>query len=127
MQRIIVEVGSKNTNIDICYGKESNHILSLPIEFEEDYKKENKLVKEDIDKLIERVNILNVVYDDIHIFGTGIFRNLNEEDRKEFIEEFKERTGREFKILDNDEEKKLHEKGAIYLVNRNNWKYFYSK
>ena len=120
MQRIIVEVGSKNINIDICYGKESGHILTIPIEFEEDYKKENKLNKEDVDKLIERVNILNVVYDDIHIYGTGMFKELNEENRKEFLKKFKEETGRKFNILDDEEEKGLHEKGVEYLANRNN-------
>ncbi len=120
MQRIIVEVGSKNTNIDICYGKESKHILTIPIEFEKDHEKENKLTKEDIDKLIERVHILNVVYDDIHIYGTGIFRELNEENIKEFVKEFKEKTGREFNILSEEEEKELHEKGVEYLANRNN-------
>ena len=120
MQRITVEVGSKDTKIDICYGKESEHILTLPIKFEEDYKKENKLTEEDIDKLIERVNILNVVYDDIHIYGTGLFRELNEEEKNEFLKEFKEKTGREFNILNDEEEKGLHEKGVEYLANRNN-------
>ena len=120
MQRIIVEVGSKNTNIDICYGKESEHILTLPIKFEEDYKKENKLNKEDVDKLIEKINILNVVYDDIHIYGTGMFRELNEEKRKEFLKKFKEETGRKFNILDDEEEKELQGKGVEYLANRNN-------
>lgn len=120
MQRIIVEVGSKNINIDICYGKESKHILAIPIEFEEDYKKENKLTKEDIDKLIERINILNVVYDDIHIYGTGIFRDLNEENKNGFLKEFREKTGRDFNILDKEEERELREKGVEYLANRNN-------
>lgn len=120
MQRIIVEVGSKDTNIDICYGEETKHILSLPIEFEEHYKKEGKLSKEDIDKLIERVNILNVVYYDIHIYGTGIFRELKEEDKNEFMKEFKEKTGRDFIVLSEDEENKLHEKGVGYLANKEN-------
>ena len=120
MQRIIVEVDTENTNVDICYGKESKHILSLPIEFKKDYKKEGKLTKEDIDKLIERVNILNVVYYDIHIYGTGIFRELTEEDKKKFLEEFKERTGRNFNILSENEENKLHEKGTSYLANKEN-------
>lgn len=120
MQRIIVEVGSKNTNIDICYGEETKHILSLPIEFEEHYKKEGKPSKEDIDTLIERVNILNVVYYDIHIYGTGIFRELKEEDKKKFLNEFKEKTGRDFNILSKEEENKLHEKGAGYLANKEN-------
>ncbi len=120
MQKIIVEVGSKNTNIDICYGKDSKHILSLPIKFEENYQKEGKLSKDDIDKLIERVNILNVVYYDIHIYGTGVFRGLKEEEIKSFIKEFKERTKRDFCILSVEEENKLHEKGVSCLANKEN-------
>ena len=120
MQRIIVEVGSKNTNIDICFEEETKHILSLPIYFEENYRKNGKLAKEDIDKLIERVNILNVVYYDIHIYGTGIFKELKEEDKKEFLKEFKEKTRRDFYVLNKEEEKELQEKGIKYLVNKNN-------
>ena len=120
MQRIIVEVGSKNTNIDICYGEETKHILSLPIYFEENYRKNGKLAKEDIDKLVERVNILNVVYYDIHIYGTGVFRKLNEEERKSFINEFKEKTKRDFIVLSEEEEKNLREKGVNYLANKEN-------
>ena len=69
MQRIIVEVGSKNTNIDVCYKEETKHIMTQEIKFEENYKKEGKLDKKDIDTLIERVKILNVVYYDINIYG----------------------------------------------------------
>ena len=120
MQKVIVEAGSKNTNIDICYKEEAKHILSLPIEFEEHYKKDGKLSKEDVNKLVERVNILNIVYYDIDIYGTGIFRELKEEDKKEFLKEFKEKTRREFNILSENEEKELKEKSVEYLANKEN-------
>ena len=118
MQRIIVEVGSKNTNIDICYEGTSENILTEPIEFEKHYKKDGKLLKEDVDKLIKRVKILNVVYYDIHIYGTGIFGKLKEKDKEEFLKEFKERTGREFDILSTGGEKEVNKKGLEYLANK---------
>lgn len=114
MQRIIVEVGSKDTKVDICYGEETKHILSLPIEFEEHYKKEGKISKKDIDELIKRINILNVVYYDIHIYGTEIFRKLDEEERKKFEKEIKEKTKRDFIVLGEEE------KGVNYLANKEN-------
>ncbi len=120
MQRIIVEVGSKNTNIDVCYKEETKHIMTQEIKFEENYKKEGKLDKKDIDTLIERVKILNVVYYDINIYGTGIFKDLKEDEKKKFVEYFKEQTGRKFEILNENEEKILLEKGVEYLANKNN-------
>jgi len=36
------------------------------------------------------------------------------------LKEFREKTGRDFNILDKEEERELREKGVEYLANRNN-------
>ena len=120
MQRIIIFVGKNKTNVDICYGKDTKNILSLPIEFERHYEKEGKLLKEDIQELIERVKILNVVYYDIHIFGTRFFGKLEEKELKKFKSNFEEETKRKFLILSDKEEKEVEKNGLGILVNKEN-------
>lgn len=119
MQKIIVKIGKNKTDIDICYGKETKHILDIPIEFEKHYKEQNKLDKEDIDDLIERVRRLNVVYEDIDIYGSCFFQEINNDIKEDFLSCFKEKTGRSILILKKDEEKELERQGLQYLLKNN--------
>ena len=41
--KIIIEVGSTNTKIDLFDGKEVKHLATENIEFKRNYKKENRL------------------------------------------------------------------------------------
>ena len=118
MQRIIIFVGKNKTNVDICYGKDIKNILSLPIEFEKDYEQEGKLLKNDIQELIKRVKILNVVYYDIHIFGTSFFNKLEEKELDEFISNFEKETKRKILILTDEEEREIEKNGLGILVNK---------
>ncbi len=120
MQRIIIFVGKNKTNVDICYGKDIKNILSLPIEFEKDYEQEGKLLKNDIQELIKRVKILNVVYYDIHIFGTSFFNKLEEKELDEFISNFEKETKRKILILTDEEEREIEKNGLGILVNKEN-------
>ena len=119
MQRIIVKVGSEGIDINICYGEKTEHILTQKIAFEENYKKENKIAKADMEKLLERIKILNVVYYDIHIYGTGIFARFKKEEKNKLIKENKEKTKREIYILNQEEEKQLEKEGIKYLIKNN--------
>ena len=113
-----IEVGKNKTNVDICYGKDIKNILSLPIEFEKDYEQEGKLLKNDIQELIKRVKILNVVYYDIHIFGTSFFNKLEEKELDEFISNFEKETKRKILILTDEEEREIEKNGLGILVNK---------
>ena len=53
--KIIIEVGSTNTKIDLFDGKEVKHLATENIEFKRNYKKENRLDTKDVQKLIEVV------------------------------------------------------------------------
>ena len=47
MEKIVVEVGSTCTKVDLYDGNEIKHIKTVPIEFKKNYKENNKLKKEE--------------------------------------------------------------------------------
>lgn len=111
MKKYFIEVGSTVTKVDSYDGKIITREKDVTIFFKKNYALENKLKKEDIDQLIELV--LSLDTKDCKVYGTSIFRNLNEEQREEFLDYFKEKTGLDFEIVSADDEGLLTVKGAI--------------
>lgn len=118
MEKIIIEIGSTNTKIDLYNGKEIKHLETVTIEFKKNYKKENRLLKEDVEKLIELVLNYKHMYKNIYVCGTSIFRNLNENQKKEFLELFKTETGYDFNIISQEKENELTVFGAVRKTNK---------
>ena len=118
MEKIIIEIGSTNTKIDLYNGKEIKHLETVTIEFKKNYKKENRLLKEDVEKLIELVLNYKYMYKNIYVCGTSIFRNLNENQKKEFLELFKAETGYDFNIISQEKENELTVFGAVRKTNK---------
>lgn len=116
MEKIIVEVGSTSTKIDLYDGKEIKHLALEVIEFKGNYKKANKLDRNDIEKLISKILELKKTYENIYVCGTSIFRDLTKEQREEFLNEFYNRTGINFDIIDQEKENELTVKGAVKKV-----------
>ena len=52
MEKIIVEVGSTNTKIDLATEDDVKHLETITISFKKNFKKENKLNSKDIEILI---------------------------------------------------------------------------
>ena len=117
MEKIIIEVGSTNTKIDKYDGKSVQNIGTETIEFKKNYKKENKLNESDVEKLINIVNKQKNESENIYVCGTSIFRNLNENQKSDFLEKFKQSTGLNFEIITSEEENKLTVAGATQNVN----------
>lgn len=113
---IILEIGSTVTKIYKCYGEEIEAFGTLTIEFKRNYKRENKLDKEDVDKLISKVKELKTITKNVRVYGTSIFRDLNLSDRKIFIDDFLERTGIDFNIVSQEDENELTVHGAVKNV-----------
>ena len=110
--KIIIEVGSNNTKIDKYDGEKIERLKSVTIEFKRNYKKEKKLDEQDIKKLINTVNEYKKDYLNIYVCGTSIFRSLTDTQKQEFLEKFKEETGLEFEIINQEKENELTVKGA---------------
>lgn len=117
--RIIIEVGSTNTKVDSNEGEEVKHLETKTIEFKKNYKKENKLSENDVKKLIELVLEYKNTYSDVYVCGTSIFRNLQDSQKEEFLNDFYEKTNCKFNIISQDEENKLTVFGAVRKVNQN--------
>ena len=116
MEKIIIEVGSTCTKVDMYDGEKVNRIGNYTIEFKRNYKKENKLEENDVKRLIDVVKELKKKYNDIYICGTSIFRSLTEEQRNEFLERFLNETEIEFDIISPEKENVLTVLGATQKI-----------
>ena len=118
MKKLIIEVGSTCTKVDLFDGQEINRIKTETIEFKRNYKKENKLDKDDVEKLISLVKELKDQYQNIYVCGTSIFRSLSDEQRNEFLNLFLNNTGIKFDIISPEKENELTVEGAARNVNK---------
>lgn len=116
MRKIIVEVGSTVTKVDLYDGKLLNKIKDVTILFKKHYGETGKLLESDVNKLIELVNELKSDDTDIYVAGTSIFRNLDDSEQRQFLADFKDRTGIDFNIISQDEESDLTVLGAVRNV-----------
>lgn len=117
MEKIIIEVGSNNTKIDLYNGKEVKHLKTEVIELKKNYKKENKLDEKDINTLINIVKDYKKNYENIYVCGTSIFRNLTKEQNIEFLNRFYKETNLKFDIISQEKENELTVIGTTRNVN----------
>lgn len=115
MEKIVVEVGSTCTKVDKYDGEKIIHLKTVPIEFKKNFKVQNKLNSNDVEKLIELVNSLKE-YKDIFVCGTSVFRQLNEIEKLTFLKFFEEETGLQFNIISQEQENIYTVKGATKFV-----------
>lgn len=118
MEKIIIEVGSTCTKVDLYDGEKVERIGNHTIEFKRNYKKENKLDESDVKRLIECVKKLKEKYSNIYICGTSIFRSLTEEQKSNFLNLFLKETGIEFDIIDPEKENVLTVLGATQKLDK---------
>ena len=118
MDKIIVEVGSTVTKIDRYDGDKINRLNSITIQFKKNYSKDKKLDVNDVEQLINVINDLKEISTDIYICGTSIFRSLEDAQRKEFLNYFKEKTGYDFDIISQEKENELTVLGTVRNINK---------
>lgn len=116
MEKVIIEVGSTNTKIDIYDGNIVKRLEEITIPFKQHYKENKSILDEDVEILINKINELKNNYTDIFVCGTSIFRDLNDNERIEFLTDFKNRTDLEFRIISSLEENKFTVLGATRFV-----------
>lgn len=105
--KIIIEAGSTCTKIDRFNGTKTERLENAVIEFKKNFKIKNELAENDVNTLISKVNKYKMMTDDIFVCGTSVFRNLTEEQRKEFLELFSMRTGLKFEIISQEKENEI--------------------
>lgn len=116
MNKIIVEVGSTCTKVDKFDGDNIEKLEGKTIQFKKNYNEDKKLRESDIVELISSINDLKCISQDIYVCGTSIFRTLNDTERKEFLNRFKNETGYEFNIISQEKENELTVFGTTRFV-----------
>lgn len=116
MNKIIVEVGSTCTKIDRYDGNKIEKLEGKTIQFKKHYNEDKCLRESDVKELIENINDLKAVSKDIYICGTSIFRSLNDEEKNNFLNRFKNDTGYDFNIISQEKENELTVYGATRFV-----------
>lgn len=118
MKKIIVEVGSTVTKVDLYNGEFLEKLPGVTIQFKKNYNEEKKLKTDDVNLLIESINKLKDITDNIYVCGTSIFRTLPKSELEEFLKDFKNRTNLDFHIISQEEENELTVKGVARLTNK---------
>lgn len=111
---IIIEIGSTTSK---AYLYENNKVIDLErrtIEIKNHYKVEKKITDNDKKELFDFVNSNKI--ENTYVFGTSIFRNLTEEQKNNWLKEFKEATGLDFAIVTPDMENEFTVYGAVANV-----------
>jgi hypothetical protein len=103
---IIVEVGSVNTKTYL-YEDTLKNLGLINIEFRNNYKLNKRIMESDLEKLYEHIESLKEYHCPIYVFGTSIFRDLDNLERGNFLKEFKDKTSLDFTIVTQDMENDL--------------------
>ena len=93
MKKLIIEVGSTCTKLDEINDEEIKRIKDVTIEFKRHFNKTKKLDDNDVDKLINLVKEVESKYDNIFVCGTSIFRGLEQQMKKNFLQNLKQKQG----------------------------------
>lgn len=109
-------VGSTVTKVDLYDGTNIKRLREKTILFKKNYQENQVLKKEDIWLLVDLVCDVATTYHDIYVCGTSIFRKLNDEEKNEFLNTFKEKTWYDFHIISEEEENHLTVRGATRCV-----------
>ena len=99
---VIIEIGSTNTKAYLYDKGEVKSLGFRTIEFKNHYKKDKRIDNQDKEELFKFVN--EVKEENTYVFGTSIFRNLDEVQRDEWLKEFKDKVGIDFRIVTSDME-----------------------
>lgn len=104
MDKILIDIGSSTTKVYKSNQKDTKLLVQRSIPFKEGFDPEggiSALAKKELFELIDSVQEENKECQ-IKIYATGIFRNLTNEAKVAFIDEFFTRTGLFFNIISQD-------------------------
>lgn len=118
MKKLIVEVGSTVTKVDLYNGESLERIKVITIPFKKNYSENNSLKESDIKTLIKNINELKDITENIYVCGTSIFRKLSKSELEEFLKKFKDATKLDFHVTSQEQENELTVKGVARKTNK---------
>lgn len=102
----IIEIGSNNTKTHIYENDKAIYDNTTTIEFKKNYAKEDKIVKEDLEKLYKLITKAKEYTDEIYVYGCSIFRKLNKEELNNINKELKAKFNIEIEVVSQEQEAK---------------------
>ena len=100
----IIEIGSNNTKTHIYKNEELIYEKTDTIEFKKNYKDENKINENDLNKLYEVIkNVLNYTKN-INIYGCSIFRNISKEELNEINKKLYNKFNLKIQVVSQEDE-----------------------
>ncbi len=100
----IIEIGSNNTKTHIYKNEELIYEKTDTIEFKKNYKNENKITENDLNKLYEVIkNVLNYTKN-INVYGCSIFRNISREELNEINKKLSDKFGLKIQVVSQEDE-----------------------
>lgn len=115
----IIEIGSNNTKTHIY---ENNNVIyegNVTIEFKKNYKQENKISQEDLDKLYKVIETALNYTENINIYGCSIFRNITPEELTEINNVIKDKYNLKIEVVSQEDEAKYTAIGCYNSIDYN--------
>lgn len=100
----IIEIGSNNTKTHIYDDNKLIYENNTTIEFKTNYKKENKIITEDLNKLENVIEKALEYTENVNIYGCSIFRNLSEGELEDINNELNSKFGLNIKVVTQEDE-----------------------
>lgn len=101
---VIIEIGSNNTKTHIYKDEDVIYENTTTIEFKKNYKNENKIDENDLERLYEVIsNALNYTKN-ISIYGCSIFRNISKEELNEINKKLYNKFSLEIQVVSQGDE-----------------------
>ena len=100
----IIEIGSNNTKTYIYKDEEVIYDNTTTIEFKKNYKRENKVNEEDLNKLYEVIEIALNYTKNVNIYGCSIFRNISKEELSKINKNLYNKFNLEIQVVSQEDE-----------------------
>lgn len=100
----IIEIGSNNTKTHIYKDEEVIYDNTTTIEFKKNYKRENKVNEEDLNKLYEVIEIALNYTKNVNIYGCSIFRNISKEELSKINKNLYDKFNLEIQVVSQEDE-----------------------
>ena len=100
----IIEIGSNNTKTHIYKDEAVIYENTTTIEFKKNYKNENKVNEEDLNKLYKVIDNVLSYTKNVNIYGCSIFRNISKEELSEINEKLYDKFGLEIQVVSQEDE-----------------------
>lgn len=115
----IIEIGSNNTKTHIYKDDKVVFESNTTIEFKKNYKLENKVNEEDLNKLFDVIKNTLEYTSNIHIYGCSIFRNITDEQLQEINQKIYNKFNLKIEVVSQEDEAMFTALGCYSNVDYN--------